>query len=581
MGLGGGTKRSRRTAVLLVCAALVVLGLLVAFSVALANNQASSRNAIEARVHDRAVIAAALVDSIFSTATRQVPTLEKELGGRVVSSQLLDKDRGNSTYLAVLLPGGQELAGSAGFTSKARAEVSRSGVFQLLAKHDAYALGNMLPYGKATVIDLAVPLQTAYGARVLVEGFSPNVLASLFDEELRRIPGVAGAHNLILDGNDRVIATNTAKRPVGYRLPRAERLGLGRSSGSRNGRYYDLEPLTNSTWRIVLSSPQGALFASINGLHHWVPWLLLAAFALVAVIALALGWRVLQSAEQDLAQTNAQLERVNRQLAASNAQLERRASQLARSNAELDQFASIASHDLQEPLRKVRTFTQQVADTEAEHLSERGAEYLVRANRAAERMQRLIQDLLQFSRVTTMPRPFVDVDLSAIVAEVLDDLSVEREESGVNLEVGTLPTISADPLQMRQLFLNLISNAIKFRREGVTPSVRVSGEVVGNRARITVADNGIGFDPRYAARIFRVFERLNGRNEYPGTGIGLALCQKIVTRHHGEISAESQPGAGATFTVTLPLVQINEPDEGFDRAEPAIAEAEERAHAAT
>jgi light-regulated signal transduction histidine kinase (bacteriophytochrome) len=365
-----------------------------------------------------------------------------------------------------------------------------------------------------------------------------------------------------MDANDTVIASNIKSRPTGYRIVNASaRTALGRSSGERNGRYYDQVPLTDSTWRVVLSAPATALFASVSGWNYWLPWLVLIAFGLMAVAALALGWRALHSAERNLADANTQLAAVNSELAASNHELQRRAAELARSNAELEQFASIASHDLQEPLRKVRTFTEQLATSEADRLSERGLDYLARANRAAERMQGLIQDLLQFSRVTTNPRPFVPVDLDQVVAEVLDDLSVEIETADATVTVGDLPTITADPMQMRQLTLNLISNAIKFRREDVPPEVSLRAEVTNGFACIAVADNGIGFEPQYSTRIFRVFERLNGRTEYPGTGIGLALCQKIVARHGGEIVADGRSGEGATFTVTLPVEQQTGVDE--------------------
>jgi light-regulated signal transduction histidine kinase (bacteriophytochrome) len=364
-----------------------------------------------------------------------------------------------------------------------------------------------------------------------------------------------------------------ASRPPGYRYTNpAARTALGRSTGDRNGRFYDEVALQDSTWRIVLASPDGPLFASVSGLHRWVPWLLLIAFGLVALVALLLGWRMVHSAEQDLATANSRLAEVNGELELTNARLERRADELARSNAELDQFASIASHDLQEPLRKVRTFTEQLMVSESEHLSERGLDYLGRANRAAERMQALIQDLLQFSRVTTKPRPFTTVDLNRVTAEILDDISVELEESGAAVTVGTLPTLTADELQMRQLLLNLVSNAVKFRREGIRPEITISGEVSGDYARIVVADNGIGFEPQYAERIFRVFERLNGRGEYPGTGIGLALCQKIATRHRGQILADASPDHGATFTVMLPLSQPSPELPDDDDFQPDVKE---------
>jgi PAS domain S-box-containing protein len=173
----------------------------------------------------------------------------------------------------------------------------------------------------------------------------------------------------------------------------------------------------------------------------------------------------------------------------------RRASELARSNVELEQFASIASHDLQEPLRKVRTFTERVTVMEADHLSDKGRDYLDRVNAAAERMQRLIEDLLKFSRVGTHGRAFVPVDLARITRDVLVDLEATVERSQGIVRVGALPTIYADELQIRQLIQNLLSNALKFSREGVAPEVSIDGRVLNSIAEITVRDNGIGFEP--------------------------------------------------------------------------------------
>jgi signal transduction histidine kinase len=235
------------------------------------------------------------------------------------------------------------------------------------------------------------------------------------------------------------------------------------------------------------------------------------------------------------------------------AELSARATELERSNGDLEQFASIASHDLQEPLRKVRTFTQRVTETEADNLSERGVDYLRRANNAAARMQTLVEDLLMFSRVSTRGRPFEPVDLAQLTRDVLEDLETVAERAGVVVEVGRLPTVDADALQMRQLMQNLLSNAIKFRHPQRPLQVTVEGRLAGEAAQIVVTDNGIGFEPQYRSRIFRVFERLHGRSAYDGTGIGLALCRKIVERHGGAISADGRPDEGATFTVELPL----------------------------
>jgi light-regulated signal transduction histidine kinase (bacteriophytochrome) len=230
---------------------------------------------------------------------------------------------------------------------------------------------------------------------------------------------------------------------------------------------------------------------------------------------------------------------------------------LEQSNRELQDFASVASHDLQEPLRKIQAFGDRLRSRFAEPLGETGRDYVDRMHAAASRMQTLINDLLSFSRVTTKAQPFAPVDLNAIVRDVLSDLETRVEQSGGRVEVGPLPTLNADALQMRQLFQNLIANALKFRKPGVPPVVMVSAapreaDGAGEAFEIRVSDNGIGFDEKYLDRIFNVFQRLHGRDQFEGTGIGLAVCRKIAERHGGTITAHSREGAGATFVVTLP-----------------------------
>ncbi len=237
----------------------------------------------------------------------------------------------------------------------------------------------------------------------------------------------------------------------------------------------------------------------------------------------------------------------------AEAELAARAAELERSNRELQDFASIASHDLQEPLRKVITFGERLETRCAAGFDEVGRDYLARMRNAAERMSSLINGLLDYSRVTTRARPFELVKLEEVAAEVLLDLEARIQETNAHVVVGALPARMADRLQMRQLLQNLLANALKFRRPGAAPRVRLSSRYRDDGSwEIAVEDNGIGFDEAYAERIFRPFQRLHGRNEYEGSGMGLAICRKIVARHGGTIAARSKPGHGAVFTFTLP-----------------------------
>ncbi|HEY9420032.1 MAG TPA: ATP-binding protein, partial [Thermoanaerobaculia bacterium] len=245
------------------------------------------------------------------------------------------------------------------------------------------------------------------------------------------------------------------------------------------------------------------------------------------------------------------------------------AAKLERSNRELQDFASVASHDLQEPLRKIQAFGDRLKMLYDEALGEEGSDYLRRMQSAAGRMQTLINDLLMFSRVESKALPFTPIDLGVVAREVVTDLEVQIAQTGAVIEIGRLPTVEADPLQMRQLMQNLIGNSLKYRQAETKPVVKVRGMNSGNdhprqaggtrpldqSCQLLVEDNGIGFDEKYLDRVFTVFQRLHGRTEYEGTGIGLAVCRKIAERHGGSITARSAPGRGATFIVTLPVRQ--------------------------
>jgi len=264
-----------------------------------------------------------------------------------------------------------------------------------------------------------------------------------------------------------------------------------------------------------------------------------------------------QERTKDLQQEIAERKQAEEKLLAIAARLER-------SNRDLQDFAYVASHDLQEPLRKVLAFGDRLKAACSKSVGVEGRDYLERMQSAAKRMQMLIDDLLAFSRVTTRANPFQPIDLGKVVREVLSDLEVRIQQSAGQVETGELPAIDADPIQMRQLFQNLIGNALKFHQDGKPPVVRVRSQVSTDESAaapprelcaIEVEDNGIGFDEKYLDRIFVMFQRLHGRSSYEGTGMGLAICRKIVDRHGGKITARSVPGQGSTFVVLLPTKQ--------------------------
>ncbi len=237
--------------------------------------------------------------------------------------------------------------------------------------------------------------------------------------------------------------------------------------------------------------------------------------------------------------------------------LQRYASKLEQSNRDLQEFAYIASHDLQEPLRKVLAFGDRLVNKYGDVLDETGRDYLKRMRDASQRMQTLINDLLAFSRVSTRAQPFAMVDLNEVIEEVVSNLENQIDRTQGRVEFSKLPMIEADPTQMYQLLQNLINNGLKFNREDHPPVIKVTAGTSDDKCKLTVKDNGIGFDMQYLDRIFKPFQRLHSRQEYEGSGMGLAICRRIVERHSGEITASSAPGKGSTFIITLPVHQSN------------------------
>jgi two-component system, sensor histidine kinase and response regulator len=251
-------------------------------------------------------------------------------------------------------------------------------------------------------------------------------------------------------------------------------------------------------------------------------------------------------------QTQLKLQAVTKQLIENSKRLEE-------SNKELEDFCSVASHDLKAPLRKIMYFEDRLSEECSEFLDETGKKYLSKIQVSTHRMGQFIDDLLEFSKITFATKEFKPVDLNIIVQKVLENLEVHIKQVNGTVNVQKLPTVEANPLQLSQIFLNLISNALKFSRKDVAPIINVQSERTGDGAiKIMVQDNGIGIDCRSLKRIFNPFQRLNDNNAYEGSGMGLAICKKIVDRYQGTIEVESQLGQGTQFTIVWPKPKMAE-----------------------
>ena len=279
---------------------------------------------------------------------------------------------------------------------------------------------------------------------------------------------------------------------------------------------------------LVSGEPVGVLVVALFGIRPWQPQDQRILGAVVGSLGLALG-----AAHSVLA-------------------LRGRSDELLRSNSDLEQFAYVASHDLQEPLRTITSFAQLLVGRYRGKLDDKADLYLNMIEGGTARMSRLLQDLLSFSRVTSSAQPLKVVPLSGVLRAVTSDLQDQISRSGATLDIGELPEVLGDATQLRQLFQNLIGNALKFAAPGRPPVVRVSAQPQGELWRVSVSDNGIGIAPEFYERIFTIFQRLHSREEYEGSGIGLAIARKIAERHGGELWLESVPGEGTTFYLTLP-----------------------------
>jgi len=269
--------------------------------------------------------------------------------------------------------------------------------------------------------------------------------------------------------------------------------------------------------------------------------------------------RILGTAS-DITERKVLTEELEKEVQLRTRELQQSNDALLKSNGELEQFAYVASHDLQEPLRKIQTFINRLLESKESVFSPRDADLFHRIQSASARMNQLIVDLLSYSTVNTSSRHFTATDLNALLKSVEENLKESIDQAGAVISASPLPVINIIPYQFEQLLTNLISNSLKFARAGVPPRISIHADIADRGKmsyhRITLADNGVGFDEQYSERIFQVFQRLHGKHEYPGTGIGLAICKKIVENHNGFITASGVEGEGAVFAINIPRQDI-------------------------
>jgi signal transduction histidine kinase len=532
------------------------------------SSQQAARSSAEQRFATGAVVRGQLTAALLSTSSTSLRASAPKLAPNRAALDRLVK-ASHLGYAALLSARGDVIATSSGAPPAFAQRLSGRPAYVRQALSGRAWLSRVLPAARGgfDTIDFAAPFTSPAGRRVIVEGVRVSALAPFLSSFLSQ--GSADRALYVVDSRRHLIAASkTAKLGTGGRLPAALAQSKSLSSQSIGGAFVASAGIGNTGWQIVLTQPNAKLFPGIAGSRSWLLW---AVVALAGIIGLAslIPLRRSQERAAQLAVAHAEVTALNETLEAKVAErtelAERRAQALTRSNAELEQFASVAAHDLQEPLRKIRMYCQRLERWQDEVPEEAHAD-VVRMEAAAGRMQNLISDLLDLARVNSRGRDLVAVDLTDLAREVVGDVEAHVAEVGASVEIEPLPVVLGDPVQLRQVLQNLISNALKFHRQDVPLHVRIGTET-GNWGRcvVVVEDNGIGFDDKYAERIFGTFQRLHGRSEYEGTGIGLSIARKIAWRHDGDITASGVAGEGAVFRLTLPLAPAEAADGAGDR----------------
>ena len=532
---------------------IAVASLLVVFAYVIASSQSTSRHEAQQRFQAQATIAAGLTDAIFSTLDDPAQLLAaKTLGGKVTTAQLDRLARqSNDAYALVTAANGSVLVSSA---AAPRAPLAKTPAVALaLEKAEAGRVWYSDVYngqrGMPLVAEM-IPFPTASGQRIEVLGAPAGALFAFFSSFLKGSVSQTATHALMLDGAARILGSSVTSSQVGKSIVAVKpgqragaallavlhHAGNGAYATTSGQRYVVTAPVVNSDWRVAITAPTDDLYTALVGSRRWVLWTVFAAFALAGAVGIVLLARVLSSAAI-VADQSAALEDANAALMAANA--------------ELDAFSYSVSHDLRAPLRAIDGFSRIVVDEDVGQLSDEQHRYLGLVRDNTHRMSELIDDLLALSRLASRPLVRQIVDMNELVAEVRESLQPDLAGRDVRIVAEDLPPVHADPVLVRQVLQNLLGNAVKYSRERSPGEIRISSGRSGDQVEFIVRDNGVGFDMRYADKLFEVFQRLHLAEDYDGTGVGLAIVRRIVERHGGRVWATSSPGQGASFHFTL------------------------------
>lgn len=542
-------RRGLRIAALFLIFALLLLGV---GAWLLADSQSKDREALRDRYAIGAEVASNVLDSLFQTAfSSSVERSVTQFSGDVTTEQLdAFTELNQSLYTVIVDSSGGVVAASS------RAPAGAGQVVAKVGEKSGVAISDIKQLGTEEGVESAVRFPVGKDARFVVTGAPLELFRNFLGGSISQLVRFGG-EAYVLDGTGRVLAAVSSMSPERpptpdpalTRLARTDEKGFFDSGGAEQ--FFAAQPVANTAWHVVVAAPTDELYEPASGVSRWLPWVVLAILSL-ALIAIGLLVRRAVEAGAEIAVVNAQLEASQDRLRDRAVELQSSNAELQRSNAELEQFAYVASHDLSAPLRAVAGFSQLLGVRYKGKLDADAEQFITHMQDGVNRMQRIIDDLLAYSRVDRSGLQAEPIDLDAILDEVLQSLRPEIEERGATVTRERLGEAFGEPGQLSQVLQNLVANGMKFTADGVRPEVRVSATRVDDRVRIAVRDNGIGVDPGHAEQIFKMFQRLHSTDEYEGTGIGLAIAKKIVDRHGGTITVGEAPGGGAVFTFDVP-----------------------------